>query len=221
MNAASAPTTRRAFMWGRLGSFLAIVPLGVWTANHIWDNLKAFQGEKQWEAAVTGTPDPYFMAVTMVVVLLPLVLHTIWGVQKMIIWRPNNTRWGTFANLRFALQRLAAIGLALFLGAHLWLAFIQPRFVKGEPEAFRHIAHEMNEHFPTLIVYLLGTLGASYHLGNGLSTFLLKFGGAGKRATLRADVIGISFFVLLLAGSWAVIYALYTAGAVINAGGHH
>lgn len=213
MNASSKPQSRRAFWWGRLGSFLSIVPLGVWTANHIWDNLKAFRGAAAWEGAVTATPDPFFQAVTMVVVLLPLLLHTIWGVQRLFIWRPNNTKYTTFANLRFTLQRLAAIGLAAFLGAHLWLAMIKPRFVDGAPESFSAISHEMGTHFPTLAVYLLGTLGAAYHLGNGVATFALKLGFGGPRAVKRAEVVGIAFFAVLLAGSWAAIYALWAAGS--------
>ena len=212
MNPSKSPS-RRAFWWGRLGSFLSIVPLGVWTANHIWDNLKAFQGATAWENAVTATPDPFFQAVTMVLVLLPLLLHTIWGVQRLFIWRPNNTRYPLFANLRFALQRLAAIGLAAFLGAHLWLAMFRPRFVEGRPEPFSAISHEMGTHLPTLIVYLLGTLASAYHLGNGVATFALKPGFGGPRAIRRAEIAGISLFVVLLAGSWAAIYALWRAGS--------
>ena len=32
------------FWRARLGSFLAVVPLGVWTFIHLWNNLAAFQG---------------------------------------------------------------------------------------------------------------------------------------------------------------------------------
>lgn len=133
--------------------------------------------------------------------------------QRLFIWRPNNTRYTTFANLRFTLQRLAAIGLAAFLGAHLWLAMIKPRFVDGAPESFAAISHEMGTHFPTLAVYLLGTLGAAYHLGNGVATFALKLGFGGPRAVKRAELVGIAFFAVLLAGSWSAIYALWAAGS--------
>ena len=36
----------RAFAWTRLASLLSILPLGVWTANHLYDNLSAFFGKE-------------------------------------------------------------------------------------------------------------------------------------------------------------------------------
>ena len=216
-----AGTGRGAFLWGRLGSLLSILPLGVWTTNHIWDNLKAFQGAKEWESAVTGhgaALNPFTMLFTFGVVMLPLVLHTIWGLARLKDWRPNNTRWGTFANLRFALQRLSALGLAGFLGAHIYLAFIRPRFLMGHAEPFSDIAREMRFHTPTLIVYLLGTLGAAYHLGNGIATFVWKWGVSGEKASRRFELLGILFFLVLLAGSWGAIYALWEAGAQYGGG---
>ena len=121
-------------------------------------------------------------------------------------------RYGTFANLRYALQRLSAIGVLLFLGAHLWLAMLQPRLVDGHAEAFADIAHEMHFHTPTLVVYLLGTLGVSYHLANGLHSFAMGWGLAVSRRSLTRLTrwVGAAFVVLLVM-SWGAIYALYSA----------
>jgi len=48
----SAATTNRpidwAFVRARLGSFLAVMPLSIWTANHLWRNLSAFRGAEAW-----------------------------------------------------------------------------------------------------------------------------------------------------------------------------
>jgi hypothetical protein len=55
-----------------------------------------------------------------------------------------------YDNLKYLLQRLAAIGVQLFLEAHLWLAMIHPRLVPGHPEPFSDIAFEMRFHTPTL-----------------------------------------------------------------------
>ena len=205
---------RGSFWWARIGSLLGILPLGLWTANHVWQNLQARHGAREWERAVTGEPTTVEgLSFSFIVVLLPLVLHTVWGVVRLKDWRPNNVRWGTFSNLRFALQRLSAIGLAGFLGAHVWLAFLRPRFVEGHAEPFEDIAREMHHHGPTLMVYLLGTLGAAFHLGNGVSLFAWKWGFGGEKATRRAGIAGIVVFVLLLAASWTVVYTLWQAGS--------
>jgi succinate dehydrogenase / fumarate reductase cytochrome b subunit len=201
------------YVWAKLASLLAFAPLGVWTFFHVLGNLAAFRGARAWQASVTANEGPATLALTTVVVLAPLVLHSIWGIGRLFTTRPNNARYGYFENLNYLLQRLSAIGVLGFVGAHLWLAFLQPRFVEGHAEAFADLAAHMHHHLPTLIVYLLGTLAVAYHLGNGISGFAWNWGFvASRRAVVRFQIAGIVFFVLLLAMSWTAIFALWEAG---------
>lgn len=212
--APAATSDRGAFLRSRLGSFLAVVPLGLWTVNHLWDNLAAFRGDAAWQEAVTEHAHPIAQLLTAILVLLPLALHTVWGIGRLLSARPNNGRYGFYGNLKYALQRLSAIGVLFFLGAHLWLAMLHPRLVEGHAEAFGDIAHEMHHHGPTLAVYLLGTLGVAYHLANGLQTFAMGWGIASSRAALkRLDAWALGFFVVALAMAWGAIFALWRAGA--------
>ena len=210
-----APNERavaRNFLVARLGSFLAFFPLGVWTANHLWNQLAAFGGARSWEQSVTAHTNPASAALSFTVVIVPLLWHVVWG-----IWRLGRTRTSTvrnFSNLRYWLQRASAIGLLAFLGAHLWLAWIEPRFVQGRAEPFAEIAREMHHHTPTLFVYLLGTLAIAYHLGNGLWSFATMGWGAAvsKSAQGWFERLAVLVFVVFLAIGWASIYALYRAG---------
>src|SRR4051794_12056986 len=123
--AETAPAPRgvsASFIWTRLGSLLAILPLGVWTVNHLWDNLSAFSGKTAWEAAVEEHPHPVAHWLTLVVVLLPLLLHTAWGIGRLRSSGVNVTRYSTYGNLKYVLQRFTAVATLFFLGAHLWLA---------------------------------------------------------------------------------------------------
>jgi succinate dehydrogenase / fumarate reductase cytochrome b subunit len=211
---AQRSSSATSFVRGRIASLVAIAPLGVWTVAHVWHNLAAFQGAAAWQSAVTTYPHPVAQLVTMVVVLLPLLLHTAWGIGRLATSRPNNLRYGFYANLKYALQRLSAIGVLLFLGAHLWLAMLRPRLVEGQAETFADISHEMHFHTPTLVVYLLGTLGVAYHFGNGLQSFAMGWGLVGtRRAVRQLEWVSLLGFAVLLAMSWGAIYALYTAGA--------
>ncbi len=216
MSEAAAHTTKTAdgaFLRSRLGSLLSLFPLGVWSVNHIWNNLAAFKGAQAWQAAVTDYPHPLAHLVTMIVVLLPLVLHAIWGISRMSQMRPNIHKYPFFGNLKYTLQRLAALGLLLFLGAHIWLAMLRPRFVEGRPEAFADLSREMHHHTPTLLVYLLGTLGASYHLANGAHSFAMGWGiVVSQKALKRFDLVAMGLFAVLLGMGWAAIYALWVAG---------
>ncbi len=210
----STRPTGRAFLRERLGSLLAVFPLAVWTVNHLWNNLSAFRGARAWEGAVTEYAHPIAFFVSSLVAMLPLVFHTIWGIGRLVSVQPNNVKYMFFGNLKYALQRLSAIGVMLFLGAHIWLAMLHPRIETGRPEPFEHIAHEMHHHLPTLVVYVLGTLGVAYHLANGLHSFAMGFGlVTSRRALKKLELSVILGFLVLLAMGWGVIYALWEAGA--------
>jgi succinate dehydrogenase / fumarate reductase cytochrome b subunit len=189
-----------------------MLPLGAWTFVHLWHNLAAFEGPDAWQAAVTGYPHPLAQLATLIIVLVPLAVHLAWGAGRLATTRPNNLRYGTFANLKYLLQRVSAVGVLFFLGAHLWLAMLEPRLVVGHAEAFADISHEMHFHPPTLVVYLLGTLGVSYHLANGLHSFAMGWGLAvSRRALAKLDLWAVAVFVVLLSMSWGAIYGLYVA----------
>ena len=209
----STSATRTSFLTNRLGSILAIAPLGVWVVIHLWNNLAAFGGADDWQRAVTEHPHPLTQGVTWAIVLVPLIWHVAWGTKRTLDERPNYPRYGYFANLRFILQRASAIGLAAFLGAHLWLAFIKPRFLEGAPESFADISHEMRFHLPTLVVYLLGILAVAYHLANGIHAAAMGWGFVVSRSALRRMQLGIwVLFVFMLAMGWGAVYALWMRG---------
>jgi succinate dehydrogenase / fumarate reductase cytochrome b subunit len=217
-HAAAAQSGHSTFLRARLASVLAIVPLGVWTFFHLWNNLAAFRGPEAWQSAVTEYSHPISELIGFVIVLLPLVLHTIWGIGRLLTARPNNKAYNFYGNFKYALQRLTAIGVLAFLGAHIWLAFLQPRLLRGHPEAFADIAHEMHHHTPTLVVYLLGTLGVAYHLGNGVQTFCMGWGIVSSKGALkRLEWVAIGTFLVLLLMAWGSIYALWQAGAQMGA----
>ena len=201
------------FIADRLGSALAILPLGVWTMIHLGNNLTAFQGAAAWQAAVTEYPHPFAGAITLGIVLLPLLWHIVWGIGRIWQTRPNYPRYGYFANLKYILQRAAALGLLAFLGAHLWLAFLKPRLLEGQVEPFADIAHEMHFHRPTLVVYILGVLAIAYHLGNGVHTAMMGFGVVETKSALRRSaVVAWVLFVTMLVMGWGAIFALFQAG---------
>lgn len=205
---------RASFSSGRLGSVLAFAPLGVWTVIHLWNNLYAVRGGAAWEQAVTAYPHVGVQIATYAVVLVPLVLHAVWGGLRIAHSRPNNLRYNWYPNLKYLLQRLSAIGVLFFLGAHIWLAMLSPRINTGRGETFAAISHEMRFHLPTTIVYLLGTLGVAYHLANGLQTFLMKLGMRWpRRVGDKLEWPFLLIFVVLLAMAWTTIFAMWSAAS--------
>jgi succinate dehydrogenase / fumarate reductase cytochrome b subunit len=211
-NEQTSATTRALFLNNKLATILAIAPLGVWTFCHLWANLTAFRGAEDWQRAVTEHQHPVAAVVTSIIVLLPLLIHTAWGITRIFFMAPNNARYGFFGNLKYLLQRLSALGVLLFLGAHIFLAFIQPHITLQHAEPFIDLAREMRTP-ATLAVYLLGTLAVCYHLSNGLATAAMSLGlTTERRALRRMETFSIFIFAVMLAMAWGSIYALYTAG---------
>jgi succinate dehydrogenase / fumarate reductase cytochrome b subunit len=211
---ASSAQARSGFQRARVASFLAIFPLGVWTFFHLWHALYAFEGADAWQKALTVYSHPIAEGLSGIVVLLPLALHTIWGIGRLATSRPNNVRYRLYSNVKYTLQRLSAVGVLLFLGAHLWLALLKPRLVDGHAETFADLAEHMHFHMPTLATYVLGILGVAYHLANGLQTACMGWGVVTtERALRRLEWIAMGVFVLLLAMGWGAVYALWAAGA--------
>ncbi len=214
---AAALPRKTPLLQSRLGSFLAVFPLSIWVVNHLWDNLAAFSGAQAWQSAVTSYAHPFSQAFTFLLVMVPLLLHTGWGIVRLFSFRPNNVAYNNYGNLKYLLQRLSAIGVLAFLGAHIWKAFLAPRLFNGAPEAFDDIAREMRFHGPTLTVYLLGTLGTAYHLANGLQNFGMAWGiFSSDRAMRRFEPMVIIIFLVLLAMSWGAIFALAQAGEALG-----
>ena len=210
----SPALARSGFLRARLASFLAVFPLSVWTFFHLWHALSGFQGADEWQAAMTEFPHPVAEALTGIVVLLPLAIHTVWGIGRLASSRPNNVRYRFYGNLKYLLQRLAGVGVLLFLGAHMWLALLKPRIVEGHPESFADLAEHMHFHGPTLATYVLGILGVSFHTANGLQSFCMGWGVVTSQKGLRRlEGISLVVFLLLLAMGWGAVYALWAAGA--------
>lgn len=217
-NALTTPESTRRALLPKLGSALAIFPLGVWTVLHLWNNLYAWRGAEVWQQRVASPRHPVAEVITSTVVLMPLLLHTVWGLRRVKLMQPNLHRYPTFDNFKYVLQRLSALGLLGFLIAHVWLARFKPMVEHGRHESFQDLAWHMRNHTPTLIVYCLGVLGIAYHLANGIATAGMTFGfAASPRAARRMSVVSIVAFVVMLAMGFGAIYALWDQGGAAAA----
>ncbi len=216
---ASERTVARNFILARLGSLFAFAPVGAWTLVHLWHQLAAWRSPQAWEQSVTGHVNSASTVLVFILVLVPLLWHTIWGIVRMLRSRPRPLQSG-FSNLRYVVQRLSAIGLLLFLGAHLYLAWFEPRILEGHAEPFADISHEMRFNAPTLIVYVLGVLAIAYHVANGLWSFMTMGWGitVSKSGMAWLERVSILLFLVLLAIGWVAIYGLYRGGAAYPSG---
>lgn len=217
----------RGGLFPRLGSALAIAPLGVWTVWHLWENLYVWAGKESWAAHVTDVhvaegQSPAYVGnavsswLVSVVVLGPLVLHTIWGLRRIRMTKPNGYKF--FGNAKYLLQRASALGLMGFLAAHVYLARIKPALHNPTGhEEFCDLAGHMRYHPPTLAVYTLGVLGIAYHLANGVYTAAFINGlAASPRASRQTQVASLLLFALLLVFGLGAVVGMYQQAEVFG-----
>lgn len=201
MTTVAAVPSRRALTGKLVMSFFGIVPLGVYVFAHLWTNLNSLAGPEAFDAALLRSRShPTFLFLEIVGLGAPLLVHTVLGLGLLGKMRPNNARYRSLRNLKFLLQRISAIGILLFIGAHVVKARIAPAMA-GRVETWEGMHEALSEPI-TFGVYVLGLLGVSYHLANGLWTAGLTLGlTVSPRAQRISQGFSAVVFVLLLAMS--------------------
>lgn len=194
------------FWQKRIMSLLGIAPLGAYVVLHLWTNLSALGGPKAYnDALLQSRSHPAFLFLE-ILLGIAILAHTVVGLRLIKRWRPNNLEQRTFGNLKFLLQRVAGIGVGLFIVAHVIKARILPAMSPQGVESWSGMREALSEPI-TLAVYVLGTLGVSYHLANGLWTALITWGFAvTPKAQRQAQALAFAALFLLLGMSGLSIY---------------
>src|SRR5438128_643412 len=108
-------------------SLFGIAPLGIYVVLHLWTNLTSLRGAKPFDLAVTESRNhPAFLFLEIFGLGIPLLAHTVLGLRELARMRPNNVKYPFFGNLEYVLQRIAAVGVLLFIGAHVYKARLFP-----------------------------------------------------------------------------------------------
>lgn len=198
--------SRLSFVGKRLMSFLGVVPLGIYVVLHLWTNLSSLGGPDAFNASlIESRRHPAFVALELLLGAAILV-HVVFGVQQMLRWRINNLAARYFRNFKFFLQRLSGIGVGLFLVAHVVKARILPAMTPMGRETWQGMREALHEPI-TLTVYILGLIGISYHLAEGLWTFLITWGfTVTPAAQRRSEYLAVAFMLALLCMSGLSIY---------------
>ena len=131
-----------------------------------------------------------------------------------VVKSPKYTQFPFYPLVRSLRETKTKETTASFLAAHVYLARISPalRSPTGH-ESFEDLASHMRHHPPTLVVYLLGVLGTTFHLANGVYTASFIHGlAASPQAQRRMRAISVALFLLLLGIGWGAVAGLFEAG---------
>lgn len=187
-------------------SLLGVFPLSAYVLAHLWTNLYSLAGPEAFDARlVESRQSPAFLAIEIFGLGLPILAHAWLGLRAIFKMRPNNGSYHRLSNLRYLLQRISALGVLGFLGAHVIKARILPA-TAGTHETWVGMHEALSEPL-TFGVYVLGLTGVAFHLANGLWGAGMTWGlTVSPRAQKRMETFSIVFFLVLMAMSGAALY---------------
>jgi len=174
------------FFLRRLHSLTGIVPVGGFIFVHLWTNSKALAGAEAFNAAVRGiNAMPVVWALEIFGIFLPLYFHAIYGIYIAADAKHNVSNYGYGRNWAFYFQRLSGLVTLFFVTYHIWhfrfqkLVGVYGVYEGGESMSglptFQIVADALANNV-VAGVYVVGIVAASYHLCNGIYTFLITWG---------------------------------------------
>lgn len=197
----------REFLWRRLHSLLGVIPVGLFLAFHLSLNFTAVGGEEAYNSAtgvMDSVPHNLLLLVEWVVIYIPLLFHAFYGVFIAFTASPNTGRFSTYRNWMFSLQRFTGVFLVIFVAWHIFQTRIQKAL--GAEVNFNMMEEIVNNPF-MLAFYIVGILSATFHLSNGLWSFLVSWGitQSAPSQKVATYVTNILFVILSVMGVVAIL----------------
>lgn len=184
----------------KLHSFAGIIPLGVFLTFHLCANFTAIWGEDSYNgfAGFMASIPPFILfLLETFVIFLPLLFHGIYGVVIALQAKNNVGTYKYARNWFFFFQRITGIIAFLFVIWHVWQTRAQVIIGAAEHADFNMMANIV-ENPIALILYMIGIASATYHLANGLFTFLISWGiTITPKSQKIFKIISIACFVLI------------------------
>ncbi len=164
-------TTQKSnhFLIRRVHSLLGLVPIGFFLIFHLFLNLTALGGAKQYDFVISTMQNfPGIFIVELVVIFIPIALHAIYGTWVVYTGQSNVLRYKYARNWFYIVQRVSGLFTVVFVVVHVYLL----RF--GEAN-FAALSQFLSQPLG-LTFYVLGVLFAIFHFTNGLWAFAITWG---------------------------------------------
>jgi succinate dehydrogenase / fumarate reductase cytochrome b subunit len=158
------------FLSRKFHSLTGLIPVGAFLAFHLWENSMSRQGERYFnEHVVKGITELLNYKVAVEIFLGAAILFH--GIYGLVIWwqgKSNTTRYRYGANWRYLLQRITAFTTFAFIVWHVWTTRVAAGLDESvEANLFVHM-QRIYEDPVNVVLYMIGIVGATFHLANGL-----------------------------------------------------
>ena len=184
------------FYLRRLHSLLGIIPVGLFVAQHLVINHFATRGPEAFNTASNFMGNlPFVLFLEWFIIYIPLMFHGFYGVYIAFTAKNNVQRYGTFRNWMFMLQRITGVFLVMFIAWHIYETRIQKAL--GAEVDFDMMADILSNPF-MLAFYIAGVIAATFHLANGVWSFLVSWGiTQSPRSQTIVTYISMAIFLVL------------------------
>jgi succinate dehydrogenase/fumarate reductase cytochrome b subunit (b558 family) len=204
----------RAFLLRKLFSLTGVVPVAGFTLFHLWKNATALQGRDAFTAmAEEINAIPYVAVFEVAFILLPILLHALFGILIVLDARYNVGAYRYSRNWMFTLQRAAGLMALIFLVYHLYELRFQKLMGNMQPADFHDtlcasLSSTMWGVPVIALLYVLGIAAIAFHLANGLWGFLCSWGITVTRRSQRisASLMGILGLAVFALGANTTVY---------------
>ncbi|MEA2752199.1 MAG: succinate dehydrogenase / fumarate reductase, cytochrome b subunit [Myxococcales bacterium] len=215
MAAATDTRDRRGSLAQRLFSLSGVVPLGAFLLFHLW-TLSSLGGARETYDRQVGFlhGGPVLGLLEVVLVIVPLLYHAVYGVMRTFQPRDPNHAYAT--DVMYTLQRASGIVVLVFVAAHVW-EFRAQTWTRGlavssySTKLVEHLSSTQSGVPLVALGYLVGIAATVFHLANGMTSFSTTWGfaptfTARHRQRIFFRVLGI----VLFAWSAALVVQLAT-----------
>ena len=184
------------FYLRRLHSLLGIIPVGLFLAQHLVINHFATRGAEAFNNASDFMGNlPFVLFLEWIIIYIPLMFHAFYGVYISFTAKNNVQRYGTFRNWMFMLQRVTGVFLVVFIAWHIYETRIQKAL--GAEVNYNMMNDILSNPF-MLAFYIAGVIAATFHLSNGIWSFLVSWGiTQSPRSQTIVTYISIGIFLVL------------------------
>ena len=214
------------YLLHKLHSLSGIFPIGFYMIQHLVANSYALgpEGEARFNVVIKVFGNLPFVGLLEIGILaIPILFHAIYGVIITASAQGpsgNVAHYGYTRNYLYLLQRWSGVVAFVYIFWHSIDMSIQKRMI--EATVGHSIGHEsisyaaMAYRFAPLwyvALYIVCIGAASFHLGNGIFNFAIRWGIAiGKEAQKIAAILGWMIGIGLAVMGWAIAINFHIAG---------
>jgi succinate dehydrogenase / fumarate reductase cytochrome b subunit len=198
MTQTSPAAVDRHFWLRRIHSLSGIVPIGGFLAFHFYENYSARRGADAYNKAAHDLQQlPFALAMEVLIIIVPILFHGIYGLFITSTAQPNPIRNAYVRNFMYFLQRVTGVIVFAFILFHLWTTRLVQIQDHESLDLFRQVQAAVGNPW-IYAFYIAGILSATFHLANGIWSFSIVWGlTVGPRAQRRMMYVSAAVFLLL------------------------